>query len=300
MTQAHDQKPGMSRLAATGAVDAGQNDSLDRPVNASPGTGTPGAKRLAATGAVGAGQNDSLDRPVIDNPGTGHRERLRDKFLRFGLEKFTDEEALELLLTLATPRRDCKQQARALLKALGSLRGVLEADPKALAAVPGVGPKNILGLKLVPAVARRYLEDRLLTMGRLGQGRELEDYLLFSMGGLNQEVFRVFLLNSAGQVIASEDLFSGTLDQTVVYPREVLARALAAGAAALICAHNHPSGDPAPSASDREITRRLFHACRAVGLELLDHLVVGHKAIYSFAQRGEIAAWAAEHQAWAL
>jgi DNA repair protein RadC len=225
---------------------------------------------------------------------------LREKFLRFGLQKFTDEEALELLLTLATPRRDCKQQARALLKALGSLRAVLEAEPKTLAAVPGVGPKNILGLKLVPAVARRYLEDRLLTMGPLGDGQELAEYLLFSMAPLTQEVFRIFLLNKARQVTATEDLFSGTLDQAVVYPREVLARALSAGAAALLCAHNHPSGDSSPSASDREMTRRLYHACRSVGLEFLDHLVVGRKTIFSFAQAGEMAAWAAEHQAWGL
>jgi DNA repair protein RadC len=242
----------------------------------------------------------SVTRPVNASPGTGHRERLREKFLRHGLGKFTDEEALELLLTLATPRRDCKQQARSLLKSLGGLRAVLEAEPKVLAAVPGVGPKNILGLKLVPAVARRYLEDRLLTMGPLGQGRELADYLLFTMGPLTQEVFRIFLLNGARQVTATEDLFSGTLDQAVVYPREVLARALSAGAAALVCAHNHPSGDPAPSASDRELTRRLYHACRSVGLELVDHLVVGYKAIFSFAHNGEMAAWEREHRAWGL
>lgn len=127
----------------------------------------PGPDRQPFSGVASAGQTSNADRPVSGHPGFGHRERLRQKFLRHGLEKFTDEEALELLLTLATPRRDCKQQARALLLALGSLRAVLEAEPKALAAVPGVGPKNILGLKLVPAVARRYLEDRLLTMGPL-------------------------------------------------------------------------------------------------------------------------------------
>jgi len=233
-------------------------------------------------------------------PGQGHRERLRDKFLRFGLAKFTDDEVLELLLTLATPRRDCKQQARALLKSLGSLRGVLEADPRLLAALPGVGPKNILGLKLVPAVARRYLEDRLLTMGRLGGHQEMAEYLLFTMSPLTQEVFRVFMLDGPRRVTAVEDLFSGTLDQAAVYPREVVARALSAGAAALVCAHNHPCGDCAPSAADRELTRRLYHACRGVSLELVDHLVVGQQQIYSFAQSGEMGAWAAEHESWGL
>lgn len=135
-----------------------------------------------------------------------------------------------------------------------------------------MGPKNILGLKLMTAVARRYLEDRLLTMGPL-----------------TQEVFKVFLLNGAGQIRATEDLFNGTLDQSVVYPREVLAQALSAGAAAVVCAHNHPSGESAPSASDREITRRLYHACRAAGVEFLDHLVVGRRDVYGFAQNGDLA-----------
>lgn len=234
------------------------------------------------------------------HPGQGHRERLRQKFLRHGLDKFTDEEVLELLLTLATPRRDCKQQARALLAALGSLRGVLEAEPKALAQVPGVGPKNVLGLKLVPAVARRYLEDRLLTGGELGDFQEMREYLEITMGPLHQEVFRVFLLDAQRRVRAVEDLFSGTLDQAAVYPREVVARALAAGAAGLVCAHNHPSGDCAPSASDRELTRRLHHACRGVGLELVDHLVVGRGRVHSFAQAGDLAAWSAEYQSWGL
>ncbi|MBI5523126.1 MAG: DNA repair protein RadC [Desulfarculus sp.] len=247
---------------------------------------------------MGGARGQDPGQPLKAHPGTGHRQRLREKFLDHGLGKFTDEEVLELLLTLATPRRDCKQQARALLKALGSLRGVLEAAPKLLGAVPGVGPKNILGLKLVPAVARRYLEDRLLTMGRLGDGPELADYLLFSMAPLTQEVFRVFLLDAQRRVRATEDLFSGTLDQAVVYPREVVARALAAGAAALICAHNHPGGESTPSAADRDITRQLYHACRGVSLELVDHLVVGREGIYSFAQTGELKAWAVERQSW--
>ncbi len=235
-----------------------------------------------------------------EQPGQGHRARLRDKFLEFGLDKFTDDELLELLLTLATPRRDCKQQARALLAAFGGLRGVLEAPAPALAAVPGVGPRNILGLKLVPAAARRYLEDRLKAGGRLEGPEQAAEYLQLTMRGLTHEVFRVFLLDPGRRVRAVEDLFSGTLDQAAVYPREVVARALAAGAAALVCAHNHPSGDCAPSRQDRDLTRQLYYACRGVGLELVDHLVVGEGRIHSFAQAGELAAWAREYDALGL
>jgi DNA repair protein RadC len=222
---------------------------------------------------------------------------LRDKFLAHGLDKFTDEEALELLLTLATPRRDCKQQARALLKALGSLRAVLEAPPRELAKIKGVGPKNILGLKLVPAVARRYLEDRLINGGSLDDPTQAAEYLRLTMGPLKQEVFRVLLLDGRRRVLASEDLFSGTLNQAVVYPREVVARALAAGAAGVVAAHNHPGGDPTPSRADRALTRQLYHACRGVGLELIDHLVVGGDEIYSFRAQGELAPLAREYDA---
>ncbi|MFZ5585866.1 MAG: RadC family protein [Thermodesulfobacteriota bacterium] len=216
------------------------------------------------------------------HPGQGHRRRLRDKFLAHGLAKFTDEEVLELLLTLATPRRDCKQQARALLAHFGGLRAVLEAAPADLAGLDGIGPKNILGLKLIPAVARRYLEDRLLT-GGLAQLHEVSDYLLWTMAPLAREVFRVLLLDQSRRVTASEDLFAGTLGEAVVYPREVVAKALAGGAAAILCAHNHPGGDPRPSRDDLDLTRRLYFACRGVGLELVDHLIVGRERVHSLA-----------------
>ncbi len=231
------------------------------------------------------------------NPAEGHRARLRDKFLQHGLAKFTDEEALELLLTLATPRRDCKQQARQLMKNLGSLRAVLEAEPKLLAQVKGIGPKNILGLKLVPAVARRYLEDRLLNGAGFEDPAKAADYLQLTMGSLKQEVFRVLLLDAGRRVLAMEDLFSGTLNQAVVYPREVVARALGAGAAAVVAAHNHPGGDPRPSGQDRALTRQLYFACAGVGLELVDHLIVTANGLYSFAQQGDLEALAREYQA---
>jgi DNA repair protein RadC len=177
---------------------------------------------------------------------------------------------------------------------------VLEAEPRQLAALEGIGPKNILGLKLVPAVARRYLEDKLLSGQTLASHQEAADYLFFTMGGLRQEVFRVLLMNRARQVMASEDIAVGTLDQAVVYPREVVARALAAGAAALVCAHNHPSGKPQPSRQDLELTRRLYHACRAVSLELVDHVIVGREEMYSLTQHGHLLACAAEYEALGL
>lgn len=234
------------------------------------------------------------------HPGQGHRQRLRDKFLAHGLVKFTDEEVLELLLTLATPRQDCKRQARGLLKRFGGLRAALEAAPADLAAVEGIGPKNIMGLKLIPAVARRYLEDRLLGGAGLVPAHEISDYLLWTMAPLAREVFRVLLLDQGRRVLASEDLFAGTLGEAVVYPREVVARALAGGAAAIICAHNHPGGEPRPSRDDLDLTRRLYFACRGVGLELVDHLIVGRQKVHSLAGDPDWARMQSEYAALGL
>lgn len=220
------------------------------------------------------------------NNNEGHRERLRDKFLAHGLDKFTDEEVLELLLTLATPRQDCKQRARELLKKFGNLTFVLEAQPTELAMIEGIGPKNILGLKLIPAVARRYLADKVKNLPSIENFSQLSAYLRLTMGGLEQEVFRVIMLDVRRRVLGNEDLFQGTIDKAAVYPREVVKTALQHSASYLVCAHNHPSGNVQPGQMDIELTRRLYYACRAVDITLLDHLIVGRQDVYSFAQNG--------------
>lgn len=222
-----------------------------------------------------------------EHPGAGHRARLRERFLAHGLAKFTDAEVLELLLTLATPRQDCKQQARALAEAFGGLSAVCDAPPEELAKVKGIGPKNILGLKLIPAVARRYLEDR-FTGQPYGDASGVREFLTLELRRIKREVFVALYLDVHRRVLAWEQLFAGTIDQTVVHPREVVARALARGAAAVVCAHNHPSGDPRPSRQDIALTRRLYHACRAVDLDLVDHLVVAEQGVAGLAALGEL------------
>ena len=229
------------------------------------------------------------------HPGAGHRQRLRDRFLEHGLEKFTDAEALELLLTLATPRRDCKQQARQLLELCGGLGAVLDADPALLAGVKGVGPKNILGLKLIPAVARRYLEDKLQRENRPFAVDRAEDYFRLTMSPLDREVFRVLFLDKDGYLQATEDMSLGSDRKVVIYPRQVVKKALALDSLAVVCAHNHPSGDASPSPQDRRLTRLLYHSLRGVELELMDHLIVTKDRVYSFAKSGVLASLAGEY-----
>lgn len=220
--------------------------------------------------------------------GDGHRRRLREKFLAAGLSGFHDYEVIELLLTLATPRKDCKDAAKAALHRFKTLQGVFEASPTELREIGGIGPKNLLGLKLIKAVTERYLEKRLTDKAPVSNSKDLFDYLYLSMRDKHQESFKVVFLDAKNKIIAVETLFTGTLTASSVYPREVVRAALENNAAALLFAHNHPSGDPEPSEDDIAITRQLLIACRAMGITVHEHLIIGDNRYYSFSDQGEI------------
>ena len=221
--------------------------------------------------------------------GAGHRKRLREKFLQNGLGGFLDYEVIELLLTLNTPRRDCKESAKALLKRFKTLQGVFEANPEELSRVKGVGPANILGIKLMKAVADRYLEKRIIQRDVISNSQDLMNYLSHAIGQRNREVFAGIFLDAKNRVNAFEILFQGTLTMSSVYPREVIIKSLEHRAAAVIFAHNHPSGDYTPSSEDIAITRRLVFACRHVGITVHEHVITGDSGFYSFAEKGYIA-----------
>jgi len=228
--------------------------------------------------------------------GEGHRRRLREKFLSSGLSGFHDYEVIELLLTIATPRKDCKDPAKAVLKRFKTLQGVLEASPAALCEVPGVGPKNLFGIKMIKAVADRYLQKKLIDRDLINNSRELFDFLYHSLRDKNRERFMVIFLDAKNRVTGTETLFEGTLTASSVYPREVVRSALDNHAAALIFAHNHPSGDPHPSEEDLEMTRQLVFACNVVGITVHEHLVIGDNRYFSFADHGHIARMAREYK----
>lgn len=218
----------------------------------------------------------------------GHRGRLREKFLATGLTGFHDYEVIELLLTLATPRKDCKDAAKAALVRFNSLQEVLEAPAADLCAVDGIGPKNMLGIKLIKAVAERYLKAKVIDQPIISNPQTLCDYLTLHFSRQSRECFCVVFLNAKNRVLETETLFVGTLTASSVYPREVVRAALARQAAALVFAHNHPSGDPSPSPDDVAITRKLIAACRLVGVAVHDHIIVGQGRHFSFADHGYI------------
>lgn len=217
--------------------------------------------------------------------GEGHRQRLRDRFLERGLDGFTDTEVLELLLTFGTPRSDCKEAARAALAEFGSFAAVFEASIPALQTIHGIGPKNSFAIHFVQEVARRYLKERLRGKRYLHSSTEVKDYLIHSLRGLKKEVFTVIFLDSSHAIIDSEVVAEGTINVNTVYPRELISKALTHHAAALIVAHNHPSGSLDPSPQDRHLTRTLCLLCSLMQIQLLDHLIIGDGS-YSFADHG--------------
>lgn len=221
--------------------------------------------------------------------GEGHRERLRYKFMGSGLSGFHDYEVIELLLTLATPRKDCKDAAKAAIARFKTLQGVLDASDLDLCLIKGIGPMNLFGLRLVKAVADRYLQKKVIHKELVSNSKALFDYLYLNMGSKDRECFKTLFLDAKNKVVAVEDLFCGTLTASSVYPREVVRAALNHKAAALIFAHNHPSGDPAPSPADFSITRQLVFACQTMGIVVHEHIVIGDNRYYSFADQGIIA-----------
>ncbi len=223
--------------------------------------------------------------------GAGHRKRLRDRFLSAGLSGFHDYEVLELLLALNTPRRDTKDAAKDLMKTFKTLPRVLEASTEELCQIKGVGPANSFGIHLIKAVADRYLETRLIQRDVIQDPDSLLSFLKQTLGYKDKEHFLGIFLDAKNRVTASEILFTGSLTASAVYPREVIKRALAHKAAAVIFAHNHPSGETTPSRQDIRITRTLTFALKFVGINVHDHIITGSEGYYSFAAQGRMAAF---------
>jgi DNA repair protein RadC len=232
-----------------------------------------------------------------DDNNRGHRRRLRERFRTAGLAGFHDYEVVELLLILGVPRKDCKPAAKAVMARFKTLPAVMEASEEALCQVPGIGPNNAIAIRLIKAVADRYLQERLIDRPVLTDSRTLFDFLYHTLRDLGRERFVAIFLDAKNRVRETATLFEGSLTASAVYPREVIQAAIEHRAAALIFAHNHPSGDPAPSAEDVALTRRLVFACRAVGVTVHEHLVVGANRYYSFADQGRIAAMNREFDA---
>ncbi|MEL6577051.1 MAG: DNA repair protein RadC [Pseudomonadota bacterium] len=215
-----------------------------------------------------------------------HRARLRERFLEAGGAALADYEMLELLLFRAIPRRDVKPLAKRLIAAFGDFNGVLSAPRARLAEVQGLGDAAIAEIKIVEAAAHRLARARALGRHALSSWQALIDYCTTTMAHRDTEQFRCLFLDRKNMLIADEAQGEGTVDHVPVYPREVVKRALALNASAVILVHNHPSGDPSPSRADVEMTRSIEAAARAVGITVHDHVVIGREAQASLRSLG--------------
>lgn len=215
-------------------------------------------------------------------PGEGPRDRLLDH----GATVLSDVELLAVLLH--TGYRDCSalEMARDLLGEFAGIGGLVRAGRERLLSCPGIGPAKYARLCAALEMARRQALQELAGGEVLGSSSETRRFLQLHLGGRDREVFTCLFLDSQHRVLRCEDLFFGTLDGAAVYPREVAVRALQYGAAALIFAHNHPSGVAQPSSADRRITERLCAALGVLDIRVLDHVIIGRGQSYSFAEQG--------------
>ncbi len=220
----------------------------------------------------------------------GHRERLRERFLRSGVEGLADYELVELVLTLAIPRRDVKPTAKNLIRRFKSLRGIMDAPIEELEQVEGMGHVAATALKIIRSSSESYLREASEGEVVLNNYPKLENFWRMRMGGLNHEVVEVAYLDASYRLMKDgvERLEEGNVDETSLSLQKLFKRALGKGAKFLVLAHNHPSGDLKPSPSDQFLTDRVADAARALDLELLDHWIVSAQGCYSFRRAGKL------------
>lgn len=252
------------------------------PPDLPPDPGRPASPRPAMAGAPGPAPADR--RPHY----WGHRERLRQRFLAGGHAAMPEYELLEILLFNAIPRIDVKPLAKRLIATFGDLAGVVAASEHRLLKVEGCDRRVYLQLRLVSAIAERMSRAQVMGRCAISSWDALLSYCRTAMAFRETEQFRILFLDARNTLIADEEQARGTVNHVPVYPREVAKRALELNATAIILVHNHPSGDPSPSRADVDMTAQIEEACRAIGVTLHDHVVIGRGGAVSFRAEGLI------------
>lgn len=219
-----------------------------------------------------------MDWPVNDRP--------REKLLKLGSHTLSDAELLAIFLRTGIPGKTAVDLARELLVSFGSLRGLLEATKQEFCQGVGLGMAKYALLQASLEMSTRYKLASIDRFDQLSSAEQVRSYLTSKLRGYQYEVFLALFLDSQHRLITSEELFQGTINGASVYPREIVKKVLYHNAAAVIFAHNHPSGVAEPSDADMNITARLIHALDLIDVKVLDHFVVGDQEIVSFAERG--------------
>lgn len=212
----------------------------------------------------------------------GHRKRLKEKFLNSDPSSVNDYELLELLLFQAVPRRDVKPLAKELLQKFGNFNQLINAEKDKIFAVDEAKEPTYLQLRLLKELLNRIFQSEVKEKNIISSWSALLDYLKFNMGCLKIEQFRVLFLNKKNILIADEVVATGTIDQTPVYPREIVKKSLFHEAGAIILVHNNPSGNTKPSKSDIDLTTQIINACNMINVTVHDHVIISSDNYYSF------------------
>ena len=213
----------------------------------------------------------------------GHRRRLKKKFL-LSPKSFLDYEILEMLLFSIFSRKDTKIIAKDLIKKFGTLKAVIFASEQEIKKIPGLGESTAVFFKLLRETFMRLSLQPLKEETIIASNLHVIEYYRNLLSLEKREQFRVMFINNKNKLIAEEQLQQGTIDQTPIYPREVIQRALDHGASAIILVHNHPSGSPYPSKEDIDVTKNLNSVIQQINLRLLDHIIIAENSSYSFAE----------------
>ena len=213
-------------------------------------------------------------------------ERPREKLIELGAQALSDAELLAIFLRVGVTVKSAVDLARDLLMQFGSLNGIFAATEHELSQIHGIGPSKYVQLQAIFEMSQRALSEQLQQRDVFTSPQAVRDYLVLKLGGLTREVFLVLFLDTQNRLLASEEMFSGSLSETSVYPREVLKRALHHNAAAVIFAHNHPSGIAKQSQADELLTKQLKQALALVDVRVLDHFIVAGNNMLSFSQKG--------------
>jgi DNA repair protein RadC len=220
----------------------------------------------------------------------GHRERLRERFQRGGLDGFLDHEVLEFVLTYAIPRRDVKTIAKDLLSEFGSLAAVFDAPPESLKRMNGLGPQAVLFMGLIPCLIQRYQGNRWSKENKrtFNSTPDVVSFLSPLLRAERNEVFMLLALDSRNVLNGIEPIQRGTINRTAVFPRLIVEASLKHRATAIILAHNHPGGDPNPSVADRQLTTKLRRMLQEMDILVHDHVIIAGDQYFSFAENGGI------------
>lgn len=210
----------------------------------------------------------------------------REKLVLYGVETLTDIELLAIFLRTGTYEKSVFELADFLLKECGSLYHVINADYETLGRFKGIGIGKFTQLQAINEMSQRFAKTQFMHRNVLSSSEDTKFYLQKLLSWRDREVFIVLFLDNQNQLIDFEEMFKGTINRVEVHPREIVRQSIKKNATSIILAHNHPSGISEPSLADKQLTEKIFSACQLVGVNVLDHLVIGHENCVSFAERG--------------